>query len=212
MKSVVDRANGCRPAAYVLGKTSVVCNDCPFPFCVITEAKIIKAELGEHLAMILRRLGNTMEETAEAMGVSLRSVYRYSSVHKDTDCIQCNLIHSQDVMCKSDIYTVVCKDGQHVIMLNRHRCATERELKVIEYFIDYVFPNSIVGRVDGGHDHWVLGRVSLEEAKKFDCMCNALGKYVLSLGEHNQARAARTVKSTVGLRKCLTTDRDSIEW
>jgi len=179
MNSEVD---GCRPAASVLNVSSVSCEECPFPFCVSEEAQIIQSELREHITRIMRRLGNSMEETAKAMDVSLRSVYRYAGAYVDVDCVQCNLIHSQNVMCKSNVYSVVYKDGQYTVILNKHRHATAEELKLVECFVEYVFPSSITEQSTNGHDHWVMSRVELEEAKKFQQMCNALNSYTLSLG------------------------------
>lgn len=176
-----SEVGGCRPATYVLGVSIASCDKCPFPFCVVAEASIIKYELKEHLARIMRRLGNSMEETAKAMKVSIRSTYRYTSAHEHVSCVQCNLLHSQDVMCRSNIYTVVCKDGQYITILNKHGHATERELWVVECFIEYVFPSSIAEKSTNGHDCWALSRVELEEAKKFDGMCTALNMYTLSL-------------------------------
>lgn len=173
--------DGCRPAAGVLNASRVGCSECPFPFCVITEAKVIRVELREHLTRIMQKLGNSVGEIAKAIDVNIRSVYRYANVHGDTSCTWCDVTHSQDAMCRSDIYTVVRKDGQYVTILNRHDHATERELRVVECFIEYVFPDSIAERVNGGHDHWVVGRVGLEEAKKFQDMCSALNTYTLSL-------------------------------
>lgn len=172
---------GCRPAASVLNMSSTDCNKCPFPFCVVAEASIIKSELREQVARIMRRLGNSMEETAEAMKVSLRSAYRYVSVYEDVNCAQCSLIRSQDVMCKSNAYSVVCRGEQYVIILNKHKHATIQELKAVEYFIGYVFPSSIVRKSTNSHDYWVLSRVELEEVEKFKTMCGALDKYTLSL-------------------------------
>lgn len=177
---------GCRPAAMVLAVDSISCNECPFPFCVVAEAGIIRVELREHLTRIMRRLGNTMEETAAAIGISLRSAFRYASIHEDTGCAQCNLTHSQDVMCKSNTYSVVYRYEQYVVILNKHRHATPRELKVVEYFIGYVFPSSILEKSTNGHDYWILSRVELEEAKNFEGMCAALNTYTLSLSREKR--------------------------
>lgn len=174
---------GCKPAADVLGVSSVNCNRCPFPFCVVVEARIIKTELSEHLARIRRRLGSSVEETAKALGVSLRSAYRYTSVHEDTGCTQCNLTHSQDVMCKSNIYSVVYADGRYTIVLNKHQHATQQELKTVECFVDYVFPSSVMKKSTGDHDYWVLSRVEPEEEEGFRSMCDALSKFTLSLNK-----------------------------
>lgn len=176
-----SEAGGCKPAASIRGVSSISCSECPFPFCVMAEAEIIRLELRERLARLMRRLGNSVEETAKAMGVTPRSVYRYASVHEDGSCVQCNLIHSQDVMCRSSVYSVACKDRQHVIVLNVHRHATAQELKLVEYFVDYVFPSSVTEKRTNGHDYWLLNRVELEEAKNFRGMCDALNQYTLSL-------------------------------
>ena len=173
---------GCEPAASVLNESSVSCSECPFPFCVSEEAQIIQSQLKEHLTRIMRRLGSSMEETAKAMDVSLRSVYRYTSIHENVNCVQCKLIHSQDVMCRSNTYSVVREDRQYIVVLNKHRQATKQEEKLVECFIDYVFPLSIVEKSNNGHNYWALSRVELEETKRFEGMCNALNTYTLNLG------------------------------
>lgn len=175
------KVGGCRPAAGVLGVRNMSCSECPFPFCVTAEAGIIRMELKEHLVRAMQKLGNTAEEIAKAMGVSTRSTFRYTSAHEDVDCAMCNLIHSESVMCRSDVYTVTHRDGRYLVMLNQHRHATKSELKAIECFIEYVFPISIIERSKNGHDCWVLSRFELEEAEKFEGMCAALEKYTLSL-------------------------------
>ncbi|MCJ7760627.1 hypothetical protein MUP59_05735 [Candidatus Bathyarchaeota archaeon] len=172
----------CRPAARILGTRVASCDKCPFPFCAVAEAGVLKSELRGRLAKTMRMLGNTIEETARALDISLRSVNRYASAPENMSCAQCNLIHSQDVMCKSNIYTVVHKDGEYATVLNRHGHATEQELKIVEYFIEYVFPSSTVERSINVHDHWVLSKVEPAEAEKFEGMCNALSQYTLSLG------------------------------
>lgn len=172
---------GCKAAASVLGVKSVGCNECPFPFCVVAEAEIVKIELRIGTAKIMRELGHTIEETAKAMGVSLRSVCRYSITEKDGDCKQCNLIHSKCTMCRCDIYSVTCEDGRYAIILNRHRRATKEELSVVEHFIDYAFPFSAVQRSADRHDYWALSNVELKEAQGFQCMCDALSMYTLNL-------------------------------
>lgn len=188
MPASVANNGCCRPALLVLEalgeiqkKETVSCCACPFPYCVQHEAEIIKQELKEHLVRIMRRLGSTMEETAAAMEVSLRSVYRYAGAYVSVACPQCNLVHSLSVMCKSNVYSVVCRGEQYTIILNKHRHATPQELKLVECFIDYVFPSSTVKRSTNGHDYWLLAKVELEEAKNFERMCNALNRYTLSL-------------------------------
>lgn len=188
-----DEANECRYAAVVLGADDVSCDVCPFPFCVPAEANIIQTELRAQLVRTLHKLGNSMEETAGFLGVSLRSVYRYAHVDEDVNCVQCNMIHDRDVMCKSDIYSVIHKDEQYIIVLNKHRHATEQESSIVRHLIDYAFPSSIVEQNDDCHDYWVLRRVELEEAMNFKRMCDALDKLMLSLGgmvkclQHQQA-------------------------
>jgi len=70
---------------------------------------------------------------------------------------------------------------QYAVILNKHRHATEEELNVVECFIDYAFPSSFVEKGTNDHDCWALSRGELEEAKKFEGMCSALNRYVLSL-------------------------------
>lgn len=185
---------GCRPAATILGVVNTDCDQCPFPFCVVAEASIIRVELREHVARIMRRLGSTVEETAAAMEVSIRSIYRYADAYVNVACTQCNLLHSQDVMCKSNTYSVVHISEQYTIVLNKHRHATPQELKTVEYFIDYVFPSSIAEKSTNSHDFWVLSRVELEEAKSFQGMCDALNTYTLSLDRSRGERCLQTVR------------------
>lgn len=173
--------DGCQPAADVLGAGIYGCSECPFPFCVITEARIVKTQLREQLARIMKRLGKTANEIAEVMDMSTRSVYRYESTPVDTGCTWCNLFHSEHVVCGSSVYTAVCKNGQYTVVLNKHKRATEQELKVVEGFIEYVFPSSIATMVDDGHSHWLLNTVELGEAKDFQRMCGAFDNYVMSL-------------------------------
>lgn len=171
----------CKPAAYVLGVAYTDCDSCPFPFCVRSEANIIQMELREHLVRIMRKLGKTMKEAAEAAQVTPRSAYRYMNVDRDTDCAFCNKIHSQDVMCKSDVYSVVYENGQPVVILNKHRGASPLESKIVETFTSYVFPNSSMERGIGIHDYWKVGKVELDDAKNFERMCDALNMYTMSL-------------------------------
>lgn len=172
----------CRPVAGIFGTSSVGCDKCLFPFCVVAEANITKIELREHMARVMQKLGNSVKEIASVLGTSTRSVYRYTSAYESTDCAWCGMIHSQTVMCKSDVYTVVCKGEQYIIILNKHRHVKEHELKVIEGFTEYVFPSSVLGKMNGVHDYWVLDKVKLEEARNFRCMCDALDTYTMSLG------------------------------
>lgn len=185
--------SGCAPAANVLSRSSVSCDECPFPFCVVAEAKIIRLELREHLVRIMSKLGSSVEEIAETMGVSKRSVYRYAGACEYMHCVQCDLAHSQDVMCRSNTYTVVYSGGQYTIVLNSHRHATVQESELIGYFIDYAFPSSTVERVTSDHEYWVLGRVELEEAKNFQTMCDALNRYTLSLSWSKGKKCLQTV-------------------
>lgn len=173
---------GCKPAASILNVKSkdVNCNKCPFPFCVIAEAQIIKIELREHLMRIMNRLHSTAEETAKVLDVSMRSVYRYKNT-RDTGCTWCNLTHSQDVLCKSNVYSVVRMGMPYFIILNKHKCVTEPEFKQVEYFAEYVFPSGIIRKLNGGHDYWVVNRVEPEESKRFEGMCDALNRYTMSL-------------------------------
>lgn len=185
---------GCQPAATVLGVGEVNCNSCPFPFCVSAEAGNIKAKLREHLARIMQKLGNTVEEISEAIGTTPRTIYRYTAAH-GLDCVQCNLIFSRDVVCESRVYTVVYTGGQYIIILSKHRRATAEELSIVRHFTEYVFPSSVVERVNSGHDHWLLGRVGIEEAKNFQRMCTALNEYTMSLNK------------SAGVAECLQTTR-----
>jgi len=177
-------AQGCKPAASILGvkANGVNCNKCPFPFCVVAEAQIIKIELREHLVRIMSRLHSTAKETAKALDVSMRSVYRYRNAC-DTGCTWCNLTHSQDVLCKSNVYSVVRVDMPYFIVLNRHQCATGPELKQVEYFAEYVFPSGITKRLNGGHDHWIVNGAGPEESKRFESMCDALDRYTMSFSK-----------------------------
>ena len=167
----------CKPAASILGVSKVDCDECPFPFCVLSE---ISLKLKDHMAKIIRELGSSMEETAKALNVTIRSAYRYTSTHAYTDCAQCDLTHSQDVMCRSNIYTVVRRGEQLITVLNKHRRATVREVKAVDCFIEYVFPVSIVERSMNGHDYWLLSHVEPEEIKRFEGMCTVLDKYIMT--------------------------------
>lgn len=180
------RIGECKPAASVLGVgiNSVSCSKCPFPFCVVEEVKAVRLGLRRHLARVMYGLGNSIGEIADAMKVTTRSAQRYTSIYRNyrnTSCVQCSLVQSQYIMCKSDIYSVLNKDGQYTVVLNRHRHATARELKIVKYFTEYVFPNSVARRMNGSHDYWVLSEVELEDATKFQKMCDAMNNYALSL-------------------------------
>ncbi len=184
-----DEITGCKPAASVLNVAKVDCEECPFPFCVVEEASVIEAEIREYMIKTLRRLGKTVDEVAQALQISRRSIFRHTSSHENVnayenpDCIWCNALHSPEIVCKSNLYSVLRNgdvDDQYTIILNKHRHASGRELKIIELFAGYAFPSSVIGveRSGNGHDHWILERVKLEESKNFMCMCDALNTYM----------------------------------
>ena len=176
-------AVGCRPARRILKTSRVYCDECPFPFCIEIERNTMRNEFNEQLTRILHKLGNTMEKTAEIMSVSLRSTYRYTSAPKDTTCPQCNMIHSQDVACKSDTCCVVRNGEQYTIVLNKHKLATPQESSIMRCFTSYLFPSSIYsnGADNQSHDYWLLDRVVPSEAENFERMCDNLNKYHMSL-------------------------------
>jgi len=172
---------GCQPAASVLGVSNISCDRCPFPFCVEAEAEILRYELREHMVRSMLKLGATMREIAKSMGVSLRSVQRYASSREEVYCEQCNLIHSQYVMCKSNTYSVVYENKVYSVISNRHGHASESAINSVECFIEYVFPDSPIEIHTGEHDYWPLRKIGLKEAENFEHMCEALNKYTVSL-------------------------------
>jgi len=126
-------------------------------------------------------LGGSIEETARAMGVTTRSMYRYNNMDKGEDCIQCNSIMSPKVLCKSNTYSVIGEDNQYTIVLNRSGCATAEEDQLVEIFTDYVFPSSLVQKKSNIHDYWTVSRIMEDEEKSFQTMCSALNTYTQGL-------------------------------
>jgi len=177
---------GCRPAADVLGidVVQVKCDSCPFPFCVVSEAQIIKRELREHMTRIMKQLNNTVDEIALTVNTSKRSIYRYMSgwAKNRGECKWCGLVHSQMLMCKSNMYCVVKVDGQYIILLNHHKSANPMESNSVNFFTEYAFPNSSVQRFNGGHDRWLITHTDDEDSARFERMCDALNTYTMSLG------------------------------
>lgn len=171
----------CRPASKVLGK-EINCGDsCPFPFCVVAELSDARDIVNEYTAMFMKELGNTAQEIASAIGVSLRTAQRYTGQREYYTCPECRMVHSHDVVCRSLTYSVTHSGESYIILLNRHGHATEIESSTIGLFIDYVFPDSMIEKGTNGHDCWTLSRVSSEEAGNFKRMCDALNSYSLSL-------------------------------
>jgi hypothetical protein len=169
----------CKPAARILGrdKGDVDCDMCPFPFCVVAEVGTMREEVREHLALTMKKFGSSMEEIAKAIGVTLRTAYRYTYPYENTKCEQCNMVHAKGVLCKSLTFTVANREQDYVTLLNRHGHATSSESSSIRMFMEYAFPDSGVNMLNGGHDSWLISGVSAEEAVRFSGMCNALEKY-----------------------------------
>lgn len=189
MEQVAEHPVQCRHAVDVAGP-NVSCRECPFPFCVEAEARIIKGQVRMRAFQIMRELGKTMNEISEGLNLTMRSVYRYkraltNAERSGAECVWCEVLRLQNTLCMSDIYAVVVKDGTFIIVLNRHRHASKRELDVIKSFAEYAFPGSAsaMEKGNGNHDHWSLGSVALEEAKRFKSMCEALDQYTLSLNK-----------------------------
>jgi len=169
----------CKPASGVLG-TEVGCSGCPFPFCVVAEMGSIRELINEQAAYAMRSLGRTVQEVANAIGVSLRTVQRYTGQGTTYECPQCNMVHSKEVACRSQVYSVIPYKESYITLLNRHGQATKSESSAVELFIDYTFPDSIIQKHMDGHDYWMLSRVSIEEANNFKQMCSALDSYISS--------------------------------
>jgi hypothetical protein len=173
----------CDAAAFVLNTDVTDCNKCPFPFCVTSELGRGKAVIREHMTMLLQKLGQSVQDMANTLDVTTRSVsrYKYYDVHHvNPDCEWCTAIHSKDVLCKSTIYTIIHKDGKYLAILNEHRTASVREAKSIELFIDYVFPAGLYVRQLAMHEYWEVTKYEQEEVRNFNQMCNALDRYTMS--------------------------------
>ncbi len=192
---IYDIDGGCKAAAYILNTPvrEVDCDNCPFPFCVIAEGNLLQYELRKKLTKTMHQLGSTINEMAVAIGVTPRTAYRYmereeSKKMKDgktvkaISCPLCNMIHSPSVMCQSSTYTVVKVREQYTIITNKHGKTSIREERLVETFMDYVFPSSrYTGKSSEGHSFWDLDNVDNKEAKDFGTMCDALNKYMINV-------------------------------
>ena len=189
---------GCKPAALILNKHvgEMDCAMCPFPFCVMAEAKAIRTELNRQLILSMRQLGTTIEMAAQSLGMTSRTAFRYVSDMVDKDCEQCCLLRSSKVICVSNLYTVLRNDqymqyNQYTVVLNRHGPVAPQELKGVECFIDYVFPSGHIAENVGSHYYWQVDRVEPEDGKNFERMCDNLREYTMS------TLSTRGVKSKV---------------
>ena len=200
-----DIAGGCRPAAQVLGVNKMRCSPgCPFPFCVV-EVDAIRSEMKKNIAQAMQKLGNTVHDVAREVGVSIRSAYRYADY--DTRCVQCNLLDSPEILCKSDVYSVTHKYGQYMVILNKHENATRNDLQVVECFVDYVFPTCTMVKEGSGHDYWMIAKVEPEDVKRFESMCAALDEYLqmpvlnMPYAQHAQYAQRSNVRMQVGVNR-----------
>jgi len=194
--SSTPELGGCKPAAHILNKHvgEMDCDMCPFPFCVMAEAKAIRTELNRQLILSMRQLGATMEIAAQSLGMTSRTAFRYVSDMIDKDCEQCCLLRSSKVICVSNLYTVLCDNQymQYMVVLNRHGPVPLQELKSVECFIDYVFPSGYVVENAGNHYYWQVERVELEDGKNFERMCDDLREYTMSTLTTRSMRSMRS--------------------
>ena len=186
--SSIYREEGCKAMAYVLNIdiNDTDCEKCPFPFCVEVEAGQIIRYLRYEMTSIMNQLGNSCNEIAQAAGVSRRTINRYMKYNNDNQCAQCNIVHSANIVCRSNVFSVAKRGTDYIIILNRHGTCRRHEQSVVYDLIDYAFPCSKVQPWLGIHDHWIISRVELLESQRFDNMCVALNryfKYMVTIGE-----------------------------
>lgn len=182
--------DGCIYAAKVLGVWDTSCSECcPFPFCVEEELERmtthVRSENRKLMAAAMHQVGLSIASIAKEMDANLRTVQRYveSINHKDVKCWWCSLAHSPCVWCKSSVYTVSLDRGKFFIVLNRHGEAVQHERKAIENFAEYVFPSGAIQYGNGGHDHWEVSQLQIEDVKRFEGMCAALNTFLLQKKE-----------------------------
>jgi hypothetical protein len=158
----------------------MLCEECPYPFCLKAEARAVNTLLHNEMARQVRQFSLTVQAAAERFDVSSRTIIRAINDRvKEQQCYWCLLDkYSIAAYCRPKYCTIARDDGIITVVLSRHDVATKHELKLIRNIVEDLFPYGVL-RSNGniGHDHWVVSNVSTSEANEVYARMEELSKY-----------------------------------
>lgn len=178
----------CKSAIAALGndgRKHLCAFDCPFPFCIKIDARLLKRRLNNQLArveqaMLEGYMRPTISLLASELGVSQRTINRRMKVASENKCYWCLVDRLSDrVICRTKTCTVALGDKGVMIALAGHRKASTLEHKLVGMLSETLFPDGVLKLVDDNneHSHWEMPNVEMEEANRVYDRMTELSKY-----------------------------------
>ena len=163
---------GCTDGLLALKKNpktdTMSCTDCPYPFCVRDEANRIRNMARDVSIMAMLTMNASVKAIAEKTGMEVRTVYDVAWKNRVVKgCYWCKLNYKPGgVFCRTNIATVTYDNDTIAVTLIEHRIATLNEYSFVDTLVEGMFPDGVLqNHSESPHSHWVINRVSGDEAR-----------------------------------------------
>ena len=179
----------CKPAVLALGKDpdvdKVICEKCPFPFCVRHEARQLKNLARDCMIMAMVSMNASMHVIVAKAGISARAVraVKHAHISDSNVCYWCILnAKLEDVFCRSRTCTVAWDGDSVAVVLSTHKEATFSETKLVDAVVETLFPAGVIQHNGNAeHDHWTIENVGKGEASAVYNRMEELSKFTPNL-------------------------------
>ena len=177
IKEDYDNDSCCEPALLALRalgrlrqQETAGCDKCPFPFCIMNEARTFNKAAQDCLVAGMDKLNMTAQQISSQLGMNIRTVHRARRKEAEKPdmgiCYWCLLDKvKENVFCRPNYCSMVYSDNKVVVVLAEHRKANNQEESLVNGLASFLFPDGGLVKLNGTvHEHWTVSNVSVKEA------------------------------------------------